>query len=617
MIIGTAGHVDHGKSALVTALTGQRMDRLPQERSRGITIDLNFAALRAPGRAPIGIVDVPGHRDFVRTMAAGASGVDVALLVVAADSGPQPQTEEHLRILEQFGVGVGVAVVTKADLAEPEWLALVQEDVAARLASSSIAFGPVLAASTRDPGSVADVRAALLAAADRVAPRPSDDVFRMWVDRGFSVSGAGTVVTGTVQSGAVEQGMELRLEPAGVDVRVRALEVFGAPATRAEAGSRVAIALPGVPTADVRRGAVLMGAATAWRPAMRVDIALTLDTPGAVPARRCRVEVLVGTARTLAWLSPRAPEPGAATVLARVALGKALPLAAGDRLVLRRPSPPVTLGGGIVIDPDAERGMPWPAELGAADDGARLGALLRRRQIGIAEGEARRAAGPGARQLVRQLQRAGEVVVAGGRLVAPATIEQGGARMLAALARFHAAHQGEQGMSLETLRRQVPSELAEAVMQQLLGAGRIAVRDATASLAGFRPSVRGGDAIVAMAVERVAAGGLEPPDVEELGAALGRPDVAGILRLAARDGTVVQVTPSRFVAAGALEAVRDAIAALPEGEPVTPAALRQRLGLSRKYLMPLLEWADREGLTYRQGDSRFRRPLRGQVQSMS
>ena len=243
MIVGMAGHIDHGKSALVSALTGRTMDRLAEERRRGITIDLNFAPLDLGDGRVAGMVDVPVHEDFVRTMVAGASGIDVALLVVAADEGVMPQTAEHLTILEHLGVRVGIPVVTKADLVEPEWLDLVLLDVAERLEGSSVAFGPPIAVSVRSGQGLAELRGRLVAQSP--ADRATADLFRLPVDRAFSVAGIGTVVTGTAWSGQVAVGDAVAVLPGGITGRVRSVEMFGHPCTHSEPGARTAVGIAG------------------------------------------------------------------------------------------------------------------------------------------------------------------------------------------------------------------------------------------------------------------------------------------------------------------------------------------------------------------------------------
>ena len=265
MILGTAGHIDHGKTSLVRALTGVDTDRLPEEKRRGITIDLGFAPLRLDGIDTIGVVDVPGHEAFVRTMVAGATGVDLALLVIAADEGVMPQTREHLSILRLLGVHAGVVALTKSDLVEEEWIALVRDDVREALVGSSLADAEVIAVSAVNGAGIDELRAALLRAARSVPARRADDLFRMPVDRAFTIRGTGTVATGTVWSGSLARDEVLRLYPSGDVVRVRALQAHGHGVERVSAGERAAVALAGVELSRVDRGAVLVSGDGRWK----------------------------------------------------------------------------------------------------------------------------------------------------------------------------------------------------------------------------------------------------------------------------------------------------------------------------------------------------------------
>ncbi|HEX9484698.1 MAG TPA: selenocysteine-specific translation elongation factor, partial [Gemmatimonadaceae bacterium] len=264
MILGTAGHIDHGKTTLVRALTGVDTDRLPEEKRRGITIDLGFAPLTLDGVGQVGVVDVPGHEAFVRTMVAGATGIDFALLVVAGDAGVMPQTREHVAILSLLGVRAGVVAITKSDLADDEWLSLVEEDVDALLASTPLAGAEIVRVSGVTGAGMDALRAALANAATRIAQRPAGDLFRLPVDRAFTVKGTGTVVTGTVWSGTLTRDGSVRLLPSGRVVRVRGLQAHGRAVDEVRAGERAAIALSGVDVADVHRGAVLVQG-DAWR----------------------------------------------------------------------------------------------------------------------------------------------------------------------------------------------------------------------------------------------------------------------------------------------------------------------------------------------------------------
>jgi selenocysteine-specific elongation factor len=280
MIIGTAGHIDHGKTALIEALTGSRMDRLREERDRGITIELNFAPFDLADGRVAGVIDVPGHEDFVRTMVAGASGIDLLLLVIAADEGIKPQTREHLAIAEQLGIRRGIPVITKADLVEPEWASLMEIEISEWLKSSTIAFEPPRLVSVVSGRGVPELTSHLREVASAFPERNGDDVFRLPVDRSFSVAGIGTVVTGTAWSGQVAPGDQVMILPGRKSARVRTVQVHGKDVPRSEPGMRVALGLAGIGREQITRGDTIVLAESAWETSLALDVMLTL-LPGA------------------------------------------------------------------------------------------------------------------------------------------------------------------------------------------------------------------------------------------------------------------------------------------------------------------------------------------------
>jgi selenocysteine-specific elongation factor len=335
LTVGTAGHIDHGKTALVDALTGKNTDRLPEEHERGISIDLGYAPLELPDGTSLSVVDVPGHERFVRTMVAGASGIDLFLLVVDAGEGARPQTHEHLAILRLLGIEDGVVALTKVDAVEEETLEL------ARLEAEELVPGaPVIATSARTGVGLDEVRAALTEVASRVARHDAGGPTRLHVDRSFTLRGIGTVATGTLWSGAIGEGDELRVEPRGRTVRVRSVQVHDRPVERAEAGQRVAVSLPGVERHELRRGDVLIAPGTAG-PSFRLDVAL--QVLGELPPR---VMLHHGTAETVARVARVGDR------FAQLRLSRPVVAARGDRVVLRAGT---TVGGGIVLDPAPPR----------------------------------------------------------------------------------------------------------------------------------------------------------------------------------------------------------------------------------------------------------------------
>jgi selenocysteine-specific elongation factor len=608
VIIGTAGHIDHGKSALVAALTGSAMDRLADERRRGITIDLNFAPLPLPGGGTAGVVDVPGHEDFVRTMVAGASGIDLALLVVAADEGIMPQTLEHLAILEHLGVAAGIPVVTKADLVEPEWLELVVEEVAEWLARSPVAFEAPVAVSVRSGQGLESLRQRLAEHAAATAPRGGADLFRLPVDRAFSLAGVGTVVTGTAWSGRLPVGDAVRLLPAERTARVRSIESYGCALERSEPGARTAVGLAGIQRDEIRRGDWLVAADAPWLATRVLDVEIALQETAPRPlVTRSRLRVHLGTAEIMARVSPRAPIRPGERGMARLILEAPVVARTGDRLVLRSYSPVTTIGGGRVLDPlPPGRRSLWPAELAAAQPSPRLLALLGRRPSGIPSAQLPVLLGlPPAEALAVARAQPG-VRLVNETWVADAVLAELGARALAAVKAFHRAHPAERGMPLETVRHglRAPEALAERALADLAQSGRLRVAAGLAALPGFAPRVAGGDAEIDRIVRILEEAQLSPPSVAELERQTGRRDVGAILRLAARSGRVEAVERERWYARPALDRFTAALTEIGRERLIAPAALRDRLGISRKFMIPLLEWADAKGITERVGDLR-------------
>jgi selenocysteine-specific elongation factor len=606
VIIGTAGHIDHGKSALVTALTGRAMDRLAEERRRGITIDLNFAPLRFAGLPPAGIVDVPGHEDFVRTMVAGASGIDLVLLVIDAAQGPQPQTWEHLAIVEQLRIPRGIPVITKADLADAEWVELVTAEVMTRLEHSPVAFDqPAIVSAVTGQG-IPELLERLRQRVEAAPAESSPDDFRMPIDRVFSLAGIGTVVTGTPWSGTLRVGDQVRLLPAGADARVRSLEAYGEEITDAVPRARTAIGLAGTDRAAITRGDVLIAGSLPWQATSALDVGIEL-LPEAEPLRRrARVRLHLGTAEVLGRLHPRGPILPGQTGLARLALEHPLVARGGDRFVLRSYSPVVTIGGGVVLDPFPPRRAAWPAGLEDRAAPVRLPALITRRPRGVPIGELPLLLGlPDAecRRLVEGLR---DISVIGSTLITKALtarLREDAVRLVQA---FHAAHPAERGLSLETLRRGLrgPEEVIGSVVSGMARREELRIADGIAAIPGFVPRLAGGEADLERIVAILNEAGLTPPTVAELEQATGLTGILGALRFGAKDGRVIAVETDRYFYPTHLNRFLDTLRELGAQGTLTPPAIRDRTGLSRKYLIPLLEYADRVGVTRRVGDVR-------------
>lgn len=604
VILGTAGHIDHGKTALVRALTGVDTDRLPEEKRRGITIELGFAPLPLPDGSMLGVVDVPGHEAFVRTMLAGASGIDLALLVVAADEGVMPQTREHVAILGLLGVRGGVVALTKRDLVDDEWLALVQEDVRDALAGSPLADAPMIATSATTGEGIGELRDRIIERAATLPQRDAADLFRMPVDRAFSVRGTGTVVTGTVWSGSLPREATARILPRDLAARVRGIQSHGAAVDAARPGMRAAIALAGVELDDVGRGAVLV-ADPSWRGAtiVRADVAL-LDGAPSLRART-RVRLHLGTqdlgARVVAAGGELGPGRRAP---ARVVLDEPVVARAGDRFVLRSASPVVTIGGGVVSDPLPPSARARPIEEPVRTPAERLRFLLREAGVeGLARTElpVRIGAPPGQ---VNELVTSGveEVISLGDRVYDAGVLEDVDGRLLAALESFHSRAPLEPAAQLQAIRAglRAPFGLVDEVLRMAVARGAVTVEGAAIRRAGFRPVLTDGqrstlDAIQAFLREA----GREPPSTSELAARFG-PDTPALLRILERSGVVVQVEEERFYDAAELETLVGSLRRqMKPGREYAPAELREVLGVSRKYLIPLLEHCDRRGITDR------------------
>jgi selenocysteine-specific elongation factor len=608
MIIGTAGHIDHGKSSLITALTGRPMDRLEEERRRGITIDLNFAPLDLGGGRLAGVVDVPGHEDFVRTMVAGASGIDLALLVVAADEGIMPQTEEHLAILEQLGVSAGIPVLTKIDLVEPDWVELVSQELSERLHHSVLGFEPPVAVSARTGAGIELLRERLRAlAAGVIRPRP-EDLFRLPIDRGFSVAGVGTVVTGTAWSGRITIGDSVRVLPGPGEGRVRSIETHGRALEKSEPGARTAVGIAGLDRADAQRGSVLLSQVPPWDVTTALDVEVMVLPSAVHPLRaRTRVRLLLGTAEVMARVLPRSPLQPGQRGQARLVLEQPLVARGEDRFVLRSFSPVTTIGGGRVLDPHPPRRRAvWPAGLPATEPAARFLALLERRPAGIVGAELPLLLGVPPADAARIAAAAPDVRKLEGRWVSGAVLETIAGRALEVLRQFHHTHISDPGLPLETLRHSLraPQSMVEASLGDLERSRRIRRTDGIVALTGFAPRVAGGEAEIDRIVRILTEAALSPPTVAELSRLTGRTDVAATLRLAAARGDVEAVERDRYYSREALQRFTRTLEELGRERPIVPADVRDRLGISRKYLIPLLEWADGKGVTVRVGEGR-------------
>ena len=624
VVVGTAGHIDHGKTALVKALTGIDTDRLPEEKARGITIDLGFAYIEEAAGPDgdgltIEIVDVPGHERFVKNLLAGVGGIDLAMLVIAADEGAMPQTREHLAICTLLHIKSGLVVLTKRDLVEAEWLELVRDDVATLTRGTFLDGAPVIAVSAKTGEGLDELRAGLRELARTVAPKPTDQLPRLPIDRVFTVRGFGTVVTGTLTQGQVAVEDRVEVYPRGLQAKVRGLQTHGHTVTEARAGQRTAVNLQGVERAAIERGDVL-GALGTLVSSVLVDGTLELleDAPRPIKARD-RVRFHVGTSEIMArvlLLDRTELLPGDRTY-ARFRLEAPVVAVPGDRFVIRSYSPIMTIGGGSLLDVSPPRfKRKAPALL------AHLAVLEHGTEPEVVEEHVRHAGASGVRldALTGRVpfgpQRLREIVAG---LVAAGAIravdrewflhrdshDRLREEVLGILQDFHHRHPLKSGMSREELRGRAGAP-EERVFAQLVSALEVdglvrSERDKTRLASHAVRLTPDQQRLVDRMETEFRDAGAAPPTPED--------EDSELFQLLVTDRRLVRVKESLYFHADALKAIEEKLVALlREKREIAPADVKDLLGISRKYAIPLLEYFDGQRVTQRVGE---RRVLRG------
>ncbi|MCC6730362.1 MAG: selenocysteine-specific translation elongation factor [Chthonomonadales bacterium] len=622
VVIATAGHVDHGKTTLIQALTGTNTDRLTEEQARGMTIDLGFAALTLPDGSVAGIVDVPGHERFLKNMLAGAGGADVVLLVVAADESVMPQTLEHVRILELLGAREGVVALTKVALVDRDWLQVVEEDVRAQLAATFLRSARIVRVDSLKGTGIAALKRVLFSAVSRAEPRDARVPFRLPIDRVFTRPGFGTVVTGTLIAGTITTEDPIEVLPARLPARVRGLQSHGSRAASVSAGTRVAANLAGVEPDDVARGALLAPPGYIV-PTSAFDAEARVLQEAARPlADRERVRLYLGAAEVLGrvrvlggarigpgehgWVQFRAETPMACV--------------RGDRFVMRVYSPMALIGGGVVLDAHPARhrrsdaGVVEALAARARGDAIEVATVWLQGQPFGAELEvAAASAGIAAEDVPRLLEAEGVQALGGNRIIHPAALLLVTERARGALAAYHAANPLRRGMPKEELRSALGRPLEPRAFAPLLrrwqNEGSVVSEGVTVRLAGFTVELNPRQRSL---LERVAAAlrsaWLAAPSLAELSQGVGAPPdaVAAILRVGAERGVVVRVTEEMAFHADAVEAARQALTSIAaEDGVVAVGRFRDVTGTSRKYAVPLLEYFDSVRFTRRRGDVRL------------
>jgi len=633
IIVGTAGHVDHGKTELVRALTGVNTDRLREEQERGISIELGFAPLRLPSGDWVGLVDVPGHERFVKAMVAGAAGMDLGVLIVAADESVMPQTREHLDIMQLLGLRGGVVVLTKCDLVDDETADVVEAEVEDLVRGTFLAGSRIVRTSTRSGRGLEELLAALDEVTARLPPKPTDTFFRLPVDRVFALSGVGLVVTGTAWSGVVREGDTLEVLPAALAARVRGLQVHGDKRDNACAGERIAINLHGLKTGDVERG-MLLAAPGMLHPSYMLDVQLFLLPSFARPLpNRTRVRVHHGAAEVfgrVVLLDREALEPGQS---APVQLRLEQPLAAerGDAMVLRFYSPMRTLGGARVLDPVPAKHKRFRASVlqemqlkESGDAGELVFDVLRRAASeGRSQDELVRARVVPAEVLeteIRALLQSGRAVRIGEALYDAAVLSH----LRGEVGRLAAAHQHANPLAWGIGRAELQerlghrgtrarfNEVLEFLASQADAAPPIHLRPEAVRVGAAERELTSADqealAKLEMLLRRAA---MTPPTTAELQKEHGFGDrLAAYANVLEERGKLVKVTESLLYHREALDEITAKLHAfLGTHAVMTMADFKDMAGVSRKYSVPLLEYFDRKGLTSRAGDVRKPGPL--------
>ncbi len=617
VVVGTAGHIDHGKTALVRALTGVDTDRLEEEKRRGISIDLGFAHLELGPDLRLGFVDVPGHERFVKNMLAGAWGIDVVLLVVAADESIKPQTREHFEICRLLGIPRGLIALSKADLVEPDLIALVRLEVEEFVKGSFLDGAPIVPVSVVTGQGLEDLKRALAEVAAATPEKDATRHFRLPVDRSFSLRGFGTIVTGTLISGSICPEDEVEAHPLGRRLRVRGIQVHGQPVERARAGQRTALNVAGAEPREVPRGTVLSTPGL-FRPVRHFDCRLELLASAKPLKNRAPVHFHAGTAEIEAeirLLEPTARlEPGQ-TAWARIALREPTLLLPGDRFIIRMFSPVVTIGGGVVVDIAPRRyrrGEQPAARLSVLAGGSipeRLALQLAETRYGAAMSQLIERTGLMPTEIEKAAEAAGVVVLhdAGPWLVSSNVLADAAARLQAALAAYHRANPLKPGMAREDARNLVlpraPAFLLDEVVKR---AGDVVAEGEILRLAFHRVTLSEDEQRAVEAIEAAFRGaGWTPPNVAQVlsktGMDAGR--ARTLLEMLLRKGTLVRLGEELVFHANALAELR-ALVTAHRGEKFDVARFKQWTGLSRKYAIPLLEYLDRERLTRREGDHR-------------
>jgi selenocysteine-specific elongation factor len=628
IILGTAGHIDHGKTSLIKALTGIDTDRLKEEKLRGITIELGFAWLDLPGGQHLGIVDVPGHEKFVKNMVAGASGIDLVALIIAADEGVMPQTKEHLDICKLLGIEHGLVALTKIDMVDEEWLGLVTDDVRSFLKDSFLDGTPIIPVSSLTGEGLPEFVKALDTLCERVPERSPSGLFRLPVDRVFSMKGFGTVITGSLVSGTVRVGDTIMIYPSGIQTKVRGIQVHNQPVDQATAGMRTAINFQGLERTATKRGDVLGGVNT-LKPSYMVDVVVTyLPSKKKALENRTRVRFHTGTSEILGnvILLDREELKGGDTVVAQFRLESPVSVVKDDRFVIRSYSPIRTIGGGHIINPVPKKHKRFkepvlsllkrladspPEEIITSQ--VRESGLL-----GVAFSDLRVMTNLPERELEKRLQQllSEKVVIQVDRenriFLHGSVFDQLREEAIQILDAYHKAYPLKAGMSKEAFKSSLPESLGlrpfNILLDDLTKSGRVVLEKDIIHLSGHRIALEADQKNIRQKIESAyLESGLQPPYFKELVASMGEnsPRIKEVLGHMLDEGSLVKVKEGLFFHKDVIETLKNRLVSfLAANTEITTPQLKEVTGVTRKYMIPLIEYFDATKVTIRVGDVR-------------
>ncbi|MBP9110185.1 MAG: selenocysteine-specific translation elongation factor [Pyrinomonadaceae bacterium] len=633
VIVGTAGHIDHGKTSLVKALTGTDADRLPEEKRRGITVDIGFAEMSV-GDTHIGFVDVPGHERFVKNMLAGASGIDIVILVIAADDGVMPQTREHFDICRLLNVRSGLIAITKCDLVDDETLELAKLEAAELVENSFLEFSPIIAVSSQKGDGIEEIRDALSHAACALQERQIDRVMRLPIDRSFSMKGFGAVVTGTLASGEITEGSEFELLPASQKVRVRGLQTHGKSVASARAGQRVAVNLAGVDHHEIERG-MMLAELTTLIPTQIIDTEIEVLSGSPKPLRsRQRVRFHIGTTEVLARVSVLNDGgeivPGGLD-LVQLTMEKPIVAIPNERFIIRSYSPQMTIGGGVVIDNlaskhrrkdlvEVRRFLNGLLSSTKADTTVEV-LINASNAAGLTFADLQARTGLAATVLksaVQSVIKSGAGIDSGGRYIAMTVFRELETSAVEAVEVFHNQHPLAKGITRETLRETsfayLPNEIFQAVITSLEAAKKIVTTDDTIKIARYEKVLSAGETSVSDRIRILyKSRGLEVPRLDEAinesiaGTNISVVQARKLVQIFLDSRELVKVTEEFYFAGEVITGLIGKLKKYAENSTdrlVDVSTFKELAGISRKYAIPLLEYFDRVKVTVRAGEKR-------------